>query len=88
MEHFIGIDVAKDRLDVHIRPNGESFTLARNGEALAALVASRANPVIAPYYAKLRAAGKTGKQALVACMRKLLVILNAILRDHKPWQPA
>jgi transposase len=38
MEHFIGIDVAKDRLDVHIRPNGESFTLARNGEALAALV--------------------------------------------------
>jgi adenylate cyclase len=38
--------------------------------------------------AKLRAAGKTGKQALVACMRKLVVILNAILRDRKPWQPA
>jgi transposase len=55
---------------------------------MAALVASRANPVIAAYYAKLRAAGKTGKQALVACMRKLLVILNAILRDRKPWQPA
>ena len=55
---------------------------------MAALVASRKNPVIAPYYAKLRAAGKTGKQALVACMRKLVVILNAILRDRKPWQPA
>ena len=55
---------------------------------MAALVASRANPVIAAYYAKLRAAGKTGKQALVACMRRLVVILNAILRDHKPWQPA
>jgi transposase len=55
---------------------------------MAALVASRKNPVIAPYYAKLRAAGKTGKQALVACMRKLIVILNAILRDRKPWQPA
>ena len=55
---------------------------------MAALVASRANPVIAPYYAKLRAAGKTGKQALVACMRRLVVILNAILRDRKPWQPA
>ncbi|HJT08023.1 MAG TPA: IS110 family transposase [Stellaceae bacterium] len=55
---------------------------------MAALVASRANPLIAPHYKKLRAAGKTGKQALVACMRKLLVILNAILRDRKPWQPA
>jgi transposase len=60
----------------------------RTGLYMAALVASRANPVIAPYYAKLRAAGKTGKQALVACMRKLIVILNAILRDRKPWQPA
>jgi transposase len=55
---------------------------------MAALVASRANPLIAAYYTKLRAVGKTGKQALVACMRKLLVILNAILRDRKPWQPA
>jgi transposase len=55
---------------------------------MAALVASRANPTIAPYYAKLRAAGKTGKQALVACMRRLVVILNAILRDRKPWHPA
>ena len=55
---------------------------------MAALVASRKNPIIAPYYAKLRAAGKTGKQALTACIRKLVVILNAILRDRKPWQPA
>jgi transposase len=52
------------------------------------IVASRTNPVIAAYYQKLRAAGKSAKQALIACMRKLLVILNAILRDHKPWQPA
>jgi transposase len=55
---------------------------------MAALVASRRNPVIAPYYNKLRAAGKPAKQALVACMRKLLVILNAILRDQKPWKIA
>jgi transposase len=55
---------------------------------MAALVASRRNPVIAPYYAKLRATGKTAKQALVACIRKLIVILNAIIRDRKPWQPA
>lgn len=53
-----------------------------------AMVASKTNPVIAPYYKKLRAAGKTAKQALTACMRKLLVILNAILRDRKPWQHA
>lgn len=55
---------------------------------MATLVASRANPVIAAHYNKLRAAGKTAKQALVACMRKLLTILNAILRDRKPWQTA
>jgi transposase len=55
---------------------------------MAALVASRRNPVIAPYSNKLRAAGKPAKQALVACMRKLLVILNAILRDRKPWKIA
>ena len=60
----------------------------RSGLYMAALVASRANPVIAAHYNKLRAAGKTAKQALVACMRKLLVILNAILRDRKPWQIA
>ena len=52
---------------------------------MAALVASRANPLIAPYYQKLRASGKAAKQALTACIRKLLVILNAILRDRKPW---
>ena len=55
---------------------------------MAALVASRANPVIAAHYQKLRANGKAAKQALVACMRKLPVILNAIIRDRKPWLPA
>jgi transposase len=55
---------------------------------MAALVASRCNPVIAAHYEKLRAAGKTGKQALVACMRKLLVILNAMLRDRTAWKIA
>jgi transposase len=44
-----------------------------------------ANPVIAAHYQKLRAAGKAAKQPLTACIRKLLVILNAILRDRKPW---
>lgn len=53
---------------------------------MAALVGSRRNPALAPHYAKLRAAGKSAKQALTACMRKLLTILNAILRDKAPWQ--
>lgn len=52
---------------------------------MAALVASRSNPVIKAYYVKLRAAGKTGKQALVACMRKLLVILNTMMRNNTTW---
>src|ERR1700733_5748263 len=60
----------------------------RSALFMAALVASRANPVIAAHYKKLGAAGKTGKQALTACIRKLIVILNAILLDRKPWQPA
>ena len=55
---------------------------------MAALVATRHNPVIAAFYRRLRAAGKPAKLALTACMRKLLTILNAILRDRKPWQHA
>jgi transposase len=55
---------------------------------MAALVASRHNPVIAAFYQRLRAAGKPAKVALVACMHKLLLILNAILRDRRPWQNA
>ena len=55
---------------------------------MAALVASRRNPVIAAFYKRLLAAGKAKKLALTACMRKLLTILNAIVRDQKPWQNA
>ena len=55
---------------------------------MAALVASRRNPAIRAFYARLRAAGKPAKVALTACMRKLLTILNAIARDGRPWQPA
>jgi transposase len=55
---------------------------------MAALVASRWNPVIAAFYRRLRDAGKPAKVALTACMRKLLVILNAVLRDRRPWQNA
>ena len=55
---------------------------------LAALVASRHNPVLKAFRDRLRAAGKPKMAALIAVARKLLTILNAILRDQKPWQPA
>jgi transposase len=55
---------------------------------MATLVATRCNPVIAAFYKRLRTAGKPAKLALTACMRKLLTILNAILRDKQPWQTA
>lgn len=60
----------------------------RSALYMAALVAARHNPVIAAFYKRLRSAGKPGKVALTACMRKLLIILNAILRDRQPWQHA
>ena len=53
---------------------------------MATLVATRHNPVIAAFYQRLLAAGKPKKLALTACMRKLLVILNALIRDQRPWQ--
>jgi transposase len=52
---------------------------------MAALSASRTNPAISAHYQRLLAAGKPKKVALVACMRKLLVILNAMLRDGSAW---
>jgi transposase len=52
---------------------------------MAALVATRHNPVIKAFYARLLEAGKPKKVALVACMRKLLTILNAMLRSGQPW---
>ncbi len=58
----------------------------RSALYMAALVASRYNPVIRNIYQRLRARGKPAKVALVACMRKLLVILNAMVRDRTAWR--
>jgi transposase len=52
---------------------------------VAALVGTRFNPVLKAFYARLLVAGKPKKVALVACMHKLLVILNAIARTKSPW---
>jgi transposase len=54
---------------------------------MATLAATRFNPVIRATYERLVAAGKAKKLALVACMRKVLVTLNAMLRDRKSWAP-
>jgi transposase len=61
---------------------------ARVREALymGALIASRFNPAIKEFYERLVGAGKPKKVALVACMRKLLTILNALMRDRTPWR--
>jgi transposase len=52
---------------------------------MAALVASRHNPVIQAFYERLVASGKKKKVALVACMHKLLCILNAMMKAQQPW---
>ena len=51
---------------------------------MAALVAARFNPVIRAFHQRLCAAGKAKKVALTACMRKLLIILNAMMK-HRTW---
>ena len=55
---------------------------------MATLVATRYNPVLQAFYQRLCAAGKPKKVALTACMRKLLTILNVMVRDYRRWDPA
>lgn len=55
---------------------------------MATLVGTRRNPVLRAFYERLLAAGKPKKVALTACMRKLLTILNAMVRNHARWQIA
>ncbi len=61
-------------------------THLRCGLYMAALVATRFNPVIKKFYQRLIKRGKLHKVALTACLRKLIVILNAMVRDHRMWQ--
>jgi transposase len=53
---------------------------------MSTLVAVRYNPVLQRFYERLRRAGKAPKVALTACMRKLLTILNAMVKHRTPWQ--
>jgi transposase len=58
----------------------------RNVLYMATLAATRFNPVIRRFYERLLVAGKEKKVALTACMRKLLTILNALIRDQQVWR--
>jgi transposase len=55
---------------------------------IGALVAVRHNPMLKTFFERLRAAGKPKMVALIAAARKLLTILNAVVRDRRPWQTA
>ncbi len=59
----------------------------RSALYMSVMVGIRCNDRIRVFYRRLRKQGKSTKVVLVACMRKLLTILNAMIRDHVPWQP-
>jgi transposase len=61
---------------------------SRTALFLSAMSAVRFNPDIKRFYQRLLAAGKHKKVALTACIRKIVIALNAMLRDNSPWQPA
>ena len=61
--------------------------LARGALYMAALVGVRHNGVLKVFYQRLRTAGKPAKVALVACMRKLLTIINSMIRHRQSWSP-
>lgn len=54
---------------------------------MAAVVGIRCNPIVKQFYQRLRQAGKLPKVALTACVHKLLIILNAMVKSRTPWQP-
>ena len=64
---------------------GGGRTSVRNALYMAALVATRYNPLVKANYQRLVARGRPKKVAIIACLRQLLTILNAIVRDAKPW---
>ncbi len=67
---------------------GGGRAVVRTALFMGAMVAKRHNPVLKAFFDRLVAAGKPKMVALIAVARKLLTILNAILRDNTPWQTA
>ena len=91
---FVGIDISKAACDVavHGSPQQWRFDLGhatvRTVLSMATLRAVRCNPDLRMFYERLRGAGKATKVALVACMRKMLSILNAMVRHNSLWNTA
>lgn len=80
---YVGIDVSKDRLDVHVRPSGEAFAVARDGDGLAALV-TRLQP-LAPHLVAVEATGgfeMTVAAAIAAAALPLAVVNPAQVRHY------
>ncbi len=67
---------------------GGGRTAVRTALFMGAMVAKKHNPVLKAFFDRLAATGKPKMVALIAVARKLLIILNAILRDNRPWQNA
>ena len=63
-------------------------TQLRNVLYMCVLVGIRHNAIIRAFYQRLLAAGKPKKLAIIACMRKLLTILNAMVKNESPWSAA
>jgi len=87
--NLVGVAPLNDDSGSH---HGRRFTWGGRREVravlyMATLTAMRHNPLIRAFYQRLRAAGKEFKVAIVACMRKLLTILNAMLKTNTPWKP-
>jgi transposase len=68
------------------RPVRDGRKAVRTALYMAAVSASQHNPPLREFYQRLRAAGKPGMVALIAVMRKLLVVLNTMLANDQPWQ--
>jgi transposase len=78
-------DSGQRSLPRHIRGGRAS---ARTSLYMATVAAVTHNPLLRAFHRRLLAAGKPGQVALTACMRKLLTILNAVLRDQRAWIPS
>ena len=60
--------------------------VVRTGLYMATLCAMRFNPLLRRFAQRLRAAGKAFKVVLIACMRKVLILLNVMVKNHEPWR--
>jgi hypothetical protein len=77
----VGVETFSRRRTARGRTSGASWYMAT-------VAAIKYNPVIRAFFHRLVNAGRPGKVAVIAAMRKLLTILNAMLRDRRPWQIA